>query len=153
MAGGGGGRLSEQVIVTSAQLRNLHNTRVPVLPELAADQAYAIHDVSIARYFGAGAKIGQVASTDGTPYIALAFVSSTGGAVPYRGGTENLDSMGVWVETAADYLTNSPYYYHQDLGSHFLFVGTGLCLATNIVAGLTQTITGFLKMTVNYSVV
>ena len=131
------------VTLTQAQIRDLHNTRVLLVPA-AAGQAIVVDHLIFERSAG-------VAATDQgntLPRLGIVLAPQAGGQLGSQGAGGYFERV-VYGETVSGVITAAAYRYRIGVGNHILVDGVPLVVAAN-GGPVTGNPTGTLKVTVYY---
>lgn len=131
VAGGGGpgagaGYRTTDVTLTQAQIRDLHNTRVLLVPAVAG-HSIMVHHFIFERAAGVAATAPR---NDGTPRIAVVLSDAAGGQIASQ-GAEGVFARAVYRELVSGVITGVAYRFRIGVGNHALVADTPLVLAMN----------------------
>ena len=139
-------RADASVTLTQAQIRDLHNTRVLLVPA-AVGQAIVVDHFIFERSAG-------VAATDqrnGLPRFGIVLAPQAGGQLGSQGAGGYFVRV-VYGETVSGAINAAAYRYRIGAGNHFLADCVPLVVAMNAIP-VTGNPTGTLKITVYYEYV
>ena len=122
---GGSVLLQTTVTLSQAQIRDLHNTRVVLVPAEAGKYILVDHFI-FAREAGAAA----TDQRNSLPRLGILLVAAAGGQVPSQGAGGYFERV-VYGEIISGIITAAAYRYRIGVGNHFLVANTPLVVAMN----------------------
>ena len=139
-------RAEASVTLTQAQIRDLHNTRVLLVPAAAGSAIVVDHFI-----FERSAGVAATDQGNSLPRFGVVLAPQAGGQIPSQGAGGYFERV-VYGETVSGVITAAAYTYRIGVGTHILVDGVPLVAAMNAGA-VTGNPTGTLKITAYYEYV